>query len=150
MILHRFARRICIGNVRSHQRTVAVVRARTIAHTSPNVRPLSGIASGPSRAASELSRVSKAFIDAFGECSVQVRDGEVTINLGPEAGTYKLASGTGKAGQEQIMMSSPVSGARWYEWDPTEKSWVSPDDGHHLVEMMSREIVHSTHRYVDL
>ncbi|KAG8470719.1 hypothetical protein KFE25_009140 [Diacronema lutheri] len=99
----------------------------------------------------ELRRIHVALADAFGEDKATLADGRVQLDLGPSIGYYSISSEvSGRPAVPKILLTSPVSGARWYVWDAPNESWSSPDDGHHLVELFVRELMHSTARYVNL
>lgn len=102
-------------------------------------------------AGAELQRIHLALADAFGAEKTALTNGKLELDLGPAIGFYSLSSETsGRPPVEKILLTSPVSGARWYVFDGAEKSWRSQADGHHLVELFVREIMHSTSRYVNL
>jgi frataxin-like iron-binding protein CyaY len=146
-----------------HARRLALLRpppTRAIALAWPPVgrarEPLArglAIAAGSCKgdASTELDRIRVALVDAFGKEQVAVSDGKIDLDLGAAIGCYSLSSETsGNPPIQKILLVSPVSGARWYEWDASNECWASPDDGHQLVELLVREVMHSTARYVNL
>lgn len=105
----------------------------------------------PGDAPAELRRIHAALADAFSGEEAVITGGKVELNLGPAIGYYTLSSETsGNPPVAKILLASPVSGAHWYVWDAANASWCCPDNGHHLVELFVREVMHSTARYVNL
>jgi hypothetical protein len=116
-----------------------------------SARGLSSAARLKGDTSTELKRIHAALVDAFGQEKAKFADGKIELDLGPTIGFYSLSPEiSGRPPVPKILLSSPVSGARWYVWDAANECWNSPDDGHQLVELFVREIMYSTSRYVDL
>lgn len=71
-------------------------------------------------------------------------DGVLWLNLG-DKGWYSLQEYNG-----QLMMFSPISGPQYYDYDTVNRWWSSPADGHLLVELLVRELMHITSVYINL
>ena len=73
-------------------------------------------------------------------------DGTLLLELGPK-GQFSLQALDGGA---QLLFFSPISGPKYYEWDSENLWWHSTQDGHQLVEIMVRELMHITSVYINL
>ena len=62
----------------------------------------------------------------------------LTLQLAPHIGTYEV---TVEAGQQRLVLFSPVSGVYKYEWNEGKGAWVSENDQHFLVELLVRELL---------
>jgi frataxin-like iron-binding protein CyaY len=67
------------------------------------------------------------------------------LSLECTAGTYSLEATEGR-----ILLFSPISGPKYYEWDAENAWWYHAADGHQLVELLVREIMHTTGACVNL
>ena len=76
----------------------------------------------------------------------QLKDGELVLDLGPK-GQYSLSQ---VAGQQQIMLFSPISGPQMYRFDADNGWWANELDGHLLNDLLVREIMHITSVYLNL
>ena len=72
-------------------------------------------------------------------------DGVLWLDLG-EKGYYSLQAQP----DGQLLLFSPITGPLYYVHDPANKWWASPNDGHLLVELLVRELMHITSVYIDL
>jgi frataxin-like iron-binding protein CyaY len=70
--------------------------------------------------------------------------GVLELNLG-EKGYYTLARA-----DDRLLLFSPTSGPKYYVFDAENDWWVSPDDGHLLVEILVRELMHTTSVCINL
>ena len=68
------------------------------------------------------------------------------LDLGPK-GQYSLSQ---VAGQQQIMLFSPISGPQMYRFDADNGWWANELDGHLLNDLLVREIMHITSVYLNL
>lgn len=71
-------------------------------------------------------------------------DGVLVLDLGPK-GQYSL-----QVEGETLLLFSAASGPRYYVYDADNDWWRNPDDGHLLVELLVRELMHSTSVYINL
>ena len=78
------------------------------------------------------------FVPSLGE------DGKLALDLG-DKGWYSLEEVGG-----QLLLFSPVSGPKYYDYDAANGWWSNPQDGHLLVELLVRELMHSTSVYINL
>lgn len=62
----------------------------------------------------------------------------LTLQLAPHIGTYEVSV---EAGQQRLILFSPVSGVYKYEWNGVKEAWVSETDQHFLVELLVRELL---------
>lgn len=62
---------------------------------------------------------------------------ELTINLKPGDGTYRLAVDIESC---NLVMSSPVSGTYTYVLCQSSGDWVGQDDGHSLIGLLVRDL----------
>ena len=76
----------------------------------------------------------------------QLKDGELVLDLGPK-GQYSLSQ---VAGQQQLMLFSPISGPQMYRFDADNGWWANELDGHLLNDLLVREIMHITSVYLNL
>lgn len=122
-------------------------------HLVTRARTLTTPAQGGTAGTAELLRIQRALADSFGSDAVELDEAsnKLSLDLGAEKGVYVIMREPRTSTHpERLCLASPVSGARWYVYDVPHKAWVSPDDGHHLIELFVRELVHSTARYIDL
>eukprot|EP00047_Mylnosiga_fluctuans_P021595 m.106840 g.106840 ORF g.106840 m.106840 type:complete len:130 (-) comp8955_c2_seq7:119-508(-) len=68
---------------------------------------------------------------------VSMSDGVLTINLGG-AGVYVVNK---QSPNQQIWLSSPISGPRRFEFDGAKSAWVCNREGVELLSLLQREIV---------
>ncbi|KAJ3621314.1 hypothetical protein MTP99_003465 [Tenebrio molitor] len=68
---------------------------------------------------------------------VSYSDGVLTVNLGPEHGTYVINR---QLPNRQIWLSSPVSGPKRYDFIAQDKCWVYKHDGQSLHALLQKEI----------
>lgn len=71
--------------------------------------------------------------------------GVLHLDLGDAKGHYSLQ----KHGK-QLLLFSPLSGPKYYDYDAGNGWWVAPDDGHLLDELLVRELMHITSVYLNL
>lgn len=72
-------------------------------------------------------------------------DGVLWLDLG-EKGHYSLQAQP----NGQLLLFSPITGPLYYAHDPVNKWWANPNDGHLMVELLVRELMHVTSVYIDL
>ncbi|VDD80226.1 unnamed protein product [Mesocestoides corti] len=90
-----------------------------------------------------LEYLSSAFEDLsdqfdFGsEFDVSYADGVLTVTFGPPHGTYVLNKQTPN---KQIWLSSPKSGPKRYDFDPSTRSWIYLHTRGDLFELLSEEV----------
>ncbi len=72
-------------------------------------------------------------------------DGTLTLDLGGK-GMYSLQQVDGG----RLYLFSPVSGPLYYGFDAENCWWSNPDDGHLLVELLVRELMHTTGCFINL
>lgn len=72
-------------------------------------------------------------------------DGKLVLDLGSK-GSYSLEAAAGG----QLLLFSPVAGPKYYDYDEGEAMWRSPEDGHLMVELLVRELMHSTSVCINL
>ena len=72
-------------------------------------------------------------------------DGVLWLDLG-EKGYYSLQAQP----DGQLLLFSPITGPLYYAHDPENKWWANPNDGHLMVELLVRELMHITSVYIDL
>lgn len=70
---------------------------------------------------------------------------QLVLHLG-EKGQYSLEP----TPDGRLCLFSPVSGPRWYEYDKDNAWFANKQDGHLLIELLVRELMHSTSVYVNL
>mmetsp|Transcript_9712 Transcript_9712/g.23890 ORF Transcript_9712/g.23890 Transcript_9712/m.23890 type:complete len:169 (-) Transcript_9712:162-668(-) len=71
---------------------------------------------------------------------IDQRDNALDVTIGA-AGTYTFNK---EAGKKRLQMFSPVSLAVYtYKYDEKSLDWISEDDGHHLIELLTRELLTS-------
>ena len=98
----------------------------------------------------EIARIHGAFEAGRDACSDTFEpqlndDGSLVLDLG-EKGQYGLQL----APNGQLLLFSPLTGPVHYEYDPENDWWRSPHDGHLMVELLVRELMHITSVYIDL
>lgn len=69
---------------------------------------------------------------------------ELTINLKPGDGTYRLSVDKVAC---NLLMSSPISGAYTYVLCQNSGEWVGEDDGHSLVGLLVRDLCRQCNGY---
>jgi frataxin-like iron-binding protein CyaY len=72
-------------------------------------------------------------------------DGVLWLDLG-DKGYYSLQAQP----DGQLLLFSPITGPLYYKHDPENKWWANPNDGHLMVELLVRELMHITSVYIDL
>lgn len=70
--------------------------------------------------------------------------GVLLLDLGAK-GQYSL-----QVEGERLLLFSAYSGPRYYVYDAENEWWASPDDGHLLIELLVRELMHSVNVYINL
>eukprot|EP00966_Prymnesium_polylepis_P308414 7127283-Prymnesium_polylepis.1 len=71
-------------------------------------------------------------------------DGVLVLDLGAK-GQYSLQV----AGQ-QLLLFSPITGPVYYNYDAENEWWSNANDGHLMVELLVRELMHITSVYINL
>ena len=71
-------------------------------------------------------------------------EGVLTLDLGCK-GQYSL-----QVEGDRLLLFSAVSGPRYYSYDESNDWWYNADDGHLLVELLVRELMHSTSVCINL
>jgi len=83
----------------------------------------------------------QAIEDALGDSlEIDLREGILTLELDSGA-KYVINK---HAPNRQIWMSSPVSGASHYAYDPERRQWVSTRGGGTLAETLAAELARAT------
>eukprot|EP01083_Nonionella_stella_P173629 599505_1 len=62
--------------------------------------------------------------------------GVLNIDFGRDVGTWVLNK---QAPNQQLWLSSPISGPNHYDWDKDNQQWVSSRDGHSLCCLLQNE-----------
>ncbi|CDS35538.1 expressed protein [Echinococcus multilocularis] len=75
--------------------------------------------------------------DLGSEYDVSYSDGVLTIKFGSRHGTYVLNKQTPN---KQIWLSSPKSGPKRYDYNPSNGSWIYRHDQSDLFQLLSSEI----------
>lgn len=102
--------------------------------------PMRWLTTPQPQACNELKRLHVALLDAFDQQRVSLDADKLTLELPDGKGSYSLyVTMSSDKKHEEIMLASPVSGARWYQFDEAQGGWVSKSDGHNLVELLVRE-----------
>eukprot|EP00656_Telonema_subtile_P012827 TRINITY_DN16488_c0_g1_i1.p1 TRINITY_DN16488_c0_g1~~TRINITY_DN16488_c0_g1_i1.p1 ORF type:complete len:156 (+),score=22.45 TRINITY_DN16488_c0_g1_i1:188-655(+) len=70
------------------------------------------------------------------DLDVNAADGVLNVSLG-DHGTYVINK---QGPNQQIWLSSPVSGPWRYDYDAQAGAWVSTRDGHALIQLLTDEI----------
>ncbi|GAA5883087.1 hypothetical protein JCM16303_006083 [Sporobolomyces ruberrimus] len=65
------------------------------------------------------------------------KSGVLTVNLGPEKGTYVINK---QPPNKQIWLSSPLSGPKRYDFDPKKKVWFYARDGSTMHGLLNEEL----------
>lgn len=97
-----------------------------------------------------IGTIHTAFEDAATSCSdtfkpsLSESGGMLSLDLG-DKGQYSL-----QLDGEGLLLFSPVIGPKRYIYDPANDWWANPDDGHQLIELLVRELMHSTSVYINL
>mmetsp|Transcript_27282 Transcript_27282/g.45481 ORF Transcript_27282/g.45481 Transcript_27282/m.45481 type:complete len:163 (+) Transcript_27282:19-507(+) len=133
-----------------HARLMQLSRVRALQHIklhNGGCSCLTTEALSPAKA--EMLRIFEALEDAKDACSDTFvpeigDDGVLWLNLG-DKGWYSL-----QESNRQLLLFSPVTGPQYYEFDPENRWWKSPNDGHLMVELLVRELMHSTSVYINL
>ncbi|KAL5967608.1 Frataxin mitochondrial [Taenia solium] len=131
--------RKCSGSVH----TAPCVKYATLppVHTS-NISSLS-YTEFKQRSEHVLEYLCNAFEDLSDRCDlgpdydVSYSEGVLTIKFGPQHGTYVLNKQTPN---KQIWLSSPKSGPKRYDYNPSNGSWIYHHDQSDLFELLSSEI----------
>ena len=98
----------------------------------------------------EIKRIYGAFEAGMDACSDTFEpsineEGHLVLDLG-DKGQYGLQP----APNGQLLLFSPLTGPVYYEFDSENGWWRNPHDGHLLVELLVRELMHITSVYIDL
>ena len=98
---------------------------------------------GPGSVEAEIARIHAAFVDGRDACFEQFEpslddQGVLHLDLGAK-GQYSL-----QAHGAQLLLFSPISGPKYYDYDAANKWWAASDDGHLLDELLVRELMHIT------
>ncbi len=100
-----------------------------------------------SLAEATLARLQTAIEDAdCDELDAEVVNGILTIEL--ESGAKYLLNRHGP--NRELWLSSPVSGAWHFAWDPAAKAWVSTRGSDRLDDLLGRELGEATGKAIDL
>ena len=75
--------------------------------------------------------------DAVDETDVTLSSGVLNVHLGRKEGTYVINK---QSPNEQIWLSSPISGPARFDYCPKEKAWVYAHTGQTLHELLNKEI----------
>ena len=70
------------------------------------------------------------------EFDFKTASGVLTIDFGSNIGTFVINK---QAPNQQIWLSSPISGPNHYDWDSTSKQWLSSKDQHSLSSLLQHE-----------
>jgi len=70
------------------------------------------------------------------EFDFKTASGVLTIDFGGSIGTFVINK---QAPNQQIWLSSPLSGPNHYDWDSTLKQWISSKDKHSLCALLQQE-----------
>ena len=70
------------------------------------------------------------------EFDYKTASGVLTIDFGAKIGTFVINK---QAPNQQIWLSSPISGPNHYDWDSTSKQWISSKDKHSLSSLLQTE-----------
>jgi|EP00900_Chrysochromulina_parva_P019651 hypothetical protein len=97
-----------------------------------------------SAAGKEVQRVFKAMCDAKETCSDHFEPSldagsKLLLDLGKK-GQYSLEVAPG----DKLLLFSPITGPKYYKYDPQNRWWAAVDDGHLLEEILVRELMHIT------
>ena len=112
---------------------------------SPPPPSLSAAEAAAARTIAEVARAFEDARDATTETFEPTLDERGVLSLECTAGTYSLEATDGR-----ILLFSPISGPKYYEWDAENAWWYHAADGHQLVELLVREIMHTTGACVNL
>ena len=115
---------------------------------SSSASPPPSLSAAEAAAARTIAEVARAFEDARDattETFEPTLDERGVLSLECTAGTYSLEATEGR-----ILLFSPISGPKYYEWDAENAWWYHAADGHQLVELLVREIMHTTGACVNL
>ena len=72
-------------------------------------------------------------------------DGVLWLDLG-DKGHYSLTAQP----DGRLLLFSPITGPQYYVHDPANKWFANPNDGHLMMELLVRELMHITSVYIDL
>ncbi|EEZ97465.1 frataxin homolog, mitochondrial [Tribolium castaneum] len=133
-----------------HSCTIQVLRAPNVQNSANLVfrlcstQPLEVDASTFEKACDEtLESLTEYFeqiveeADNLKTADVAYTSGVLTVNLGPEYGTYVINR---QSPNRQIWLSSPVSGPKRYDFVVRDQSWVYKHDGRTLHRLLQDEI----------
>lgn len=73
-------------------------------------------------------------------------DGVLTVNFGEPHGTYVINR---QSPNKQIWLSSPTSGPKRYDYDPSSKSWIYRHDNKSVHDLLQEEIGNIVQSKVD-
>ena len=68
---------------------------------------------------------------------VEYVEGVLTLRLGAGKGTYVINK---QPPNQQIWLSSPLSGPKRFDYDPAEANWTSSKDQSKLLQLLSKEL----------
>ena len=71
------------------------------------------------------------------EYDYKTASGVLNIEFGSKIGTWVLNK---QAPNQQLWLSSPLSGPNHYDWDYNKKKWISSKDGHSLHDLLKKEL----------
>lgn len=151
MLRPSFARLAAAGLRPGRRPALATCRAQALSAGQPGAqRSLCSIKQHDQLATKEIERIMSALQDGKDACcdTFQPRmeaDGTLLLDLG-DKGQYSLQ----KAGDAQLLLFSPMSGPLYYKYDPENNWWKNSTDGHLLVELLVRELMHTTSVYINL
>lgn len=117
--------------------------------THVQLRTLSAVASVPAAATRWIKKIQMALEDAREGTADTFEpymndEGVLVLDLGSK-GQYSL-----QLEGERLLLFSATSGPRYYVYDADNDWWHNPDDGHLLVELLVRELMHTTSACINL
>ena len=71
------------------------------------------------------------------EFDFKTASGVLNIDFGSDIGTFVLNK---QAPNQQLWLSSPLSGPNHYDYDSKNKKWISSRDGHSLSSLLKNEL----------
>ncbi|ORY66626.1 Frataxin-like domain-domain-containing protein, partial [Leucosporidium creatinivorum] len=81
------------------------------------------------------------------EVDVEYSAGVLTLKLGDSLGTYVINK---QPPNKQIWLSSPLSGPKRYDYDPTHRVWFYARDGKRLKDLLDEELSQKLGRVVSV
>ena len=113
-------------------------------------RHLAGAADSTAQMHDTIQTVLAALLDGKESCFETFEpslgaDGVLLLDIG-DKGTYSLQATDGG----QLLLFSPVAGPKYYNYDAGNGWWSCPQDGHLMIELLVRELMHSTSVCINL